>query len=46
MHVMSDCDPDKHKILLMPRGQAIHNAKIELHNIEVENRILKDALSR
>ena len=28
------------------RGQAIHNAKIELHNIEVENRILKDALSR
>ncbi|KAA6423925.1 MAG: hypothetical protein FRX49_05884 [Trebouxia sp. A1-2] len=28
------------------RGQAIHDAKIELHNSEVENRILKDALSK
>ncbi len=28
------------------RGQAIHDAKIVLHNSEVENRILKDALSK
>lgn len=28
------------------RGQAIHNAKIELQNIETESRVLKDALAK
>ena len=31
---------------LLCRGQAIHNAKIELQNVETENRVLKDALAK
>ena len=33
-------------MLLVFRGQAIHNAKIELQNVETENRVLKDALAK
>lgn len=33
-------------MLLLFRGQAIHNAKRELQNVETENRVLKDALAK
>ncbi len=40
--ILAECQQD----MMVCRGKAIRDAKAELHNTEVESRILRDALSK